>query len=223
MGTRKAMIDGFPIVHSSIQIPDLAEYIKMPSFDKLDIELAYKHGGDVIKYLIDNAPLKFDKKYISVWSMVQALRVGDSSIRFRHEWHVDGNGCPFDGDDRYFIIMNNCTARTEFNTNRIEHYIDEGMNHPEYDKYLESNADAIGLVPKMVQAESYIEFNSNSVHRATSPKKDEFRLLFRIGESDTTVPNALQGIQNHSSVFTEKEGKRKSIEQMGNGVIHIYI
>jgi hypothetical protein len=96
------------------------------------------------------------------------------------------------------------------------------MAHADYDRYLESNADAIGLAPRMVQAESYIEFNSNSVHRATSPSKDEFRLLFRIGESDKLVPNALQGIQKHSSVFTEK-GKKKSIEQLGDGAIHIYI
>lgn len=221
MGERKILIESFPKTYPKIEMPTLAELIDFPVINKGSIDDAYKFGGDVVRYLIDNAPLKNDRKYVTIWTELRLLKKNTSSVKLMNTWHVDGGGAPFGGSDRYFILMNDCTATTEFNENKIEHYIDEDMSHPDYDQYLNDNASRLGLSSKRVPVESFIEFSQFHVHRATFPDKDEFRLLFRLCESNNLPPfNKDDAFRNNSTIFTSLNKGQKSIEKK-DGTIRI--
>ncbi|WP_336784175.1 hypothetical protein [Paenibacillus illinoisensis] len=185
MELKKTILEGFPLVHDiALDMPTVAELLSVPVYDRCSAEDFYRHGGEIARYFLDKAPIKNDMKYVNIWTSLQLLKPGVGTIKYKHNWHVDGSKVPFNAYDRLFLVVSDCTATTEFNKDRIELFVDSEITHQEYDKYINDNADEIGIVGKRIPANQFVEFTAGHAHRATNPEKEEFRFMFRICESD---------------------------------------
>lgn len=203
---KKVVLEGFPdVLDIDIEIPTVAELLFEPFWWAASAEDVYRYGGDVGKYLLSKTPLRNDKKHVIVWMALQLLRPGVGSIKYKYNWHVDGSNLPFAGEERLFLLLNDCTATTEFNTSRIETEVPGDMAHPEYDKFINENADRLGMVGSRIPAGKMVEFTANHPHRATSAEKEEFRMMFRVCESDNFTPVGMEKSKVNGIYVYEKE------------------
>ncbi len=208
MTLKKAIIEGFPAIHDiELEMPSVAELLSVPFWDRCSAEDVYKYGGDVGRYFLNKVPIKNDMKYVNVWINLQLLKPGVGSIKYKYNWHLDGSKVPFGAHERLFLVISDCTATTEFNKNRIEHYVDSEISHEDYDKYVNENAENIGIAGERVPPNKFIEFTSSHAHRATNPLKEEFRFLFRVCESNDLVSQPANKARLSSSHIYEEIGK----------------
>jgi hypothetical protein len=219
----KVNLKGFPSeINKPIELPNIGELLMQPMFLDASIDNAYKYGGDFYRKLLYLAPLKRDKRHISITSYVQLLSPGDRSvfnkIGYENEWHVDGEGMPFHQQDRMHLLISDCTARTEFSLNSIDVDVDEKINYTDFNKFLNENQEKIGLIPKKIEPNRFITFD-NHPHRATNPQEHEYRFYVRIIESTNNRSKPLEeSMKKYSNVY--KDGKSiKNIELKKNGML----
>lgn len=182
---------GFPEMSSPIEMPSIEEILYLPMFQIADIDMVYKEGGETYRRLLDQAPIKGDRKYIGVWGYLQFLRPNAVSISYDSRWHIDSNKTAFgsEEEDRYHLIVTDCTALTEFNTNPITLTVNEEIfNMPKMDQYIGNNADILGFEPKKIEPNRFVTFTPHHVHRAIEPSVPEFRFALRIVESNHYIP-----------------------------------
>lgn len=212
-------------VSEPIEFPDIAELLTYPFFFKVSAEDLRKEGTDFHRKLLDHTPLNNNTKYISIYSNVQFLHPNvDPNLRklrgtYDNEWHTDRDpGNNF--NSTWHIIMNNCTARTEFNMNEIE--VDE---EDYYDKnYLNIvkhfNTKYIDkIIGKKCEPFRVHTFGSHHLHRSTMAEKPEFRFFFRVMETDFLPPFPVDTAKYYSSTVQDLNGRTiESISQTKHGV-----
>lgn len=205
----KVKLEGFPTqVGKEIELPNIAELLLYPFFLNAPADEFYKRGTDFHRKLINSAPLKHDKKYITITSHVQLLSPGDravvNKIGYDLEWHID---CHVFGKhrDRFHILMSDCSALTEFNTEPAEVETDDQITQLNFIRQLNDNEEKLGLKPKKVEPNRFTTFETH-VHRAINPAQHEFRYFIRIAESNQLVPFGIdKAFNNHSNILRGRD------------------
>lgn len=212
-------LSGFPTeISDSIEIPSVAELLKMNFYQYADLEQVYKNGGSFYKKLLDLAPLRNDRKYSMVTSRVQYLQPEAVSIVYLENWHVDGENKLHDSNDLVHLLISDCTAKTVFNINSIDIEVDSDENLKSFNRKLKQ-VD-FGLVGKSIDPCKFVTFDISHAHKAVNAKIPEFRFMFRIVESDVMKPLKYEELKN-SFVFKDIDGEItevKNIQKYENGI-----
>jgi hypothetical protein len=213
------LLEGISTLETSeheIELLPMIQLMRQPFIADGDAELVYKHGGDFYRKLLENTPLKNDKKYVTVTALVQYLTPITASIP-NNDWHCDpGVVNPYNQDARLHILMNDISARTEFLDKDIEMAVDESyveLGHRDFrllvtDAVNNSDAKGIKATPNKMTT-----FTNRHPHRAILSTRDEFRFFWRVQESDIEAPkeNAITTVSNVTRLTDRKS--IPSIEQ----------
>lgn len=215
--------DGFPKeVGKEIELPNIAELLLYPFFLDISADEFYKHGTDLHRKLINSAPLKHDMKYVTVTSHIQLLSPGVravyNKIGYNLEWHIDSKFHD-DANDRFHILMTDCSALTEFNESEVNVEVDSEIGHFDFLRYINDNEEKLGLKPRKVEPNKFTTF-TNHIHRAIDPIQHEFRYFIRIIESNNKAPGPKEkSFNNHSSVQIGRESVKNVIHTPDSVVI----
>lgn len=216
---------GFPTeISESIELPRIEEFLLSPMFHFASLDDVYKHGGEINRMLINKLSLKNNTKYVVVSSYTQflnpSLRSIASKAGYDIEWHIDGSKNPFITHDRFHLLISDCTARTEFNTNQVDILLDEKATIQDLHRILQEEQEKgkIKLIPQKIECNKIVSFK-NHIHRSIVPERPEFRFMFRVIETNSMQPKQLEESKiNCSPVYMLKE-KLKSIEQLEDKII----
>lgn len=212
---------GFPSeISEKIEMATVPELMYMPIYQYVSVEDAYKYGGEFYRKLLDAAPIKNDRKNAILTAKLQYLNPNSLSIKFLENWHGDGERNPFESKDRIHLLISDCTAITEFNTNEFEIEMEENETQADLNDRLK-NYD-FPFEAKSIEPNKFITFDISHIHRAVAAKKPEFRFMFRIIESNSLNPSPYEKANlRMSHVYKEINGKLlevPNIEKFENGV-----
>jgi hypothetical protein len=199
-------------VGEPIEFPDIAELLMYPMYNKVSPEDLRKTGTEFQKMLLDKVPIRGVAKYITIYSWVQFLhpKIRSNMLKlkgvYENEWHVDREPS-FAGNSSWHIIMNDCTARTEFCIHDLE--IDkEDYYNPNYLECVKAfNNGKYSITGRKCDPFRFHSFGSFNLHRSTTAEKPEFRFFFRVMENDSLAPNSLDIAYNYSSPIWMPDGK----------------
>jgi hypothetical protein len=186
----KYIVPGFPEeVSDYIELPDIAELLCFtPMFGRISAEDLRKHGGENLRYLLDKAPIKNDRKYVSIITYTQMLYPEVASIASmvgdpEQHWHRDGNsGDVYSRNSHIHLFLSKCTALTEFNAEPFEIDLDDKDG-----KSFNLKLKEYEIKGKQMESNKFVTFGPH-VHRRVEVKRPQFRFMFRITESDTVCP-----------------------------------
>ncbi len=213
-------INGFPKLTDYIELPDLPELLRSPIMIQLSAEDAWKHGGELIRYLLGVTPLENDKKYVAVTSQIQYLTPEFSSVRSEikpaGDWHVDASG--LNSDDTNYLMLNQTDCNTEFNNKplTIEHFSPE-MMQSDFVRFINDNN--IGIEPRMLEGNRIATFGCRDIHRAVNANKPTLRFMWRVSESNHLKPVPVSKESFGTSFVFKYKAMFPNIEQTKNGVI----
>jgi hypothetical protein len=191
------ILPGFPTeVGKEIEFPNIAELLMYPMFQGADISAVYEYGTDFLKHLLDQAPLRHDRKFITVRSHVQLVYPGmrcmtnPKNDTQDNEWHIDinenseGFGPDYERPyERVHLISFGAKSLTEFNKNPIECNIPGNWHISKFNQWINQKKDDLGVVPQMVEPSRWVTFE-NHLHRPSKSTQVEFRYVMRIRETD---------------------------------------
>lgn len=199
-------LQGFDTVEvtKKIDMPDIGELITLPFCANVDIEELYKYGGDTIRHIIDHAPIKNDRKYVTVNTKTQILSKNVTSAP-RANWHFDTSSFKEDEYTRVHLLLSNTNAPTEFTENEIIlEQFDENSSVLDVEVYCNHNIDSLVTGIKTVESNVFSTFNGGShLHRAVRPTRTEFRFMFRILEGDVPGQKFHDSLTNMSEVYDD--------------------
>jgi hypothetical protein len=219
----KLLLKGFPSeVGEKIEIPNIAELMFMPQFANARLDDVYRFCNDDLKNMIDKAPLKNDKRYVTISAQLQLAtpntRTVFNKIGYKDEWHIDGKSeGPSNGDLRAHLLLSDCNCRTEFNLNPLEIEIPDNIDLRSFNEYINANQEELGLIPKKMDSGKFVTFDSH-MHRTSPPLGKEFRYILRIVESDGFFGDSLHDSYAPMSFVYDIHRKVKSIEQFRDHV-----
>jgi hypothetical protein len=183
-------LSGYPKVTSPLHLPDAQALLRIPWYQYASAEEVLNTGGILYDYLLANAPLASDYKYILITSRVQFLTPGNTAIKYAEDWHTDSNGEPFNSNDLVHLMVSPCTALTQFNVNPVETTpLDEDITQAELNTYLNANANHLNLYGQSIPSNCYVTFDHTHAHQAISPVTSEFRFMLRIIQTNDYTPS----------------------------------
>jgi hypothetical protein len=190
----KISIPGFPEeVSEPIELPDIGELLMYPYFQGITADDFLKHATDFQKYLLNQVPLRHDRKSVIVRCGVWLLRPGTRShVNQQGDWHFDGES-PFAHvfpDERIFVLSSPCSALTEFNLHPLEIESTPEETRDDVANRIREDPGAFGVVGRPIRPCCIYTF-SNHLHRAVDPKRIEFRFFLRVRETDK--PGSVRG------------------------------
>lgn len=229
----KIILPGFPTeIGEEIEMPDMAELLSYPMFYNATPQQFLKDASLFQRKLFSLAPIKYDKKFITIYSSVHIQTPSQyralTSEGYGHSgWHLDGDleGDCFDylneDPDRVYMIQTACQSSTEFTENPI--HIDTGddkvMDFAELSAWMYNKHDELGIKGKKILPNRFITFNARHYHRAVYPKSMEFRYVMRIRETNYDTSKFNRGATGGVEVSDTKTGGRfRQILQEGNKV-----
>jgi hypothetical protein len=203
-------LEGFPTqVGEKLNLPNIGSLQLQPMFMAASANDVYKHGGEILRNLLNSTPLKNNKKHVVVTTYTQFLVPGFRAVLnkngFEDEWHVDASISPLTSTDTIHLLTSECSALTEFNKESVILDVEENINTVEFANYLTSNSTSLNIVPQKMEPNRFITFGRHA-HRATNPKEHELRFFFRVAESDHFEPRTIdKSRMRNSNIF--KDGK----------------
>lgn len=213
-------INGFPELSEYIELPDLPELLRSPIMVQLSIEDAWKHGGELVRYLIDKTPFRHDKKYIAITSQIQYLTPDFSSVRSEikpsGDWHVDASG--LNSLDTNYLLLNETDCNTEFNSEPLvfEHFTPETLQS-DFVRYI--NDGDVGIKPRMLEGNRIATFGCRDIHRAVNAKRPTLRFMWRASESDSLTFQPIGPETLGTSFVFKYKTMFPNIQQTKDGVI----
>lgn len=187
---------------------------------QLSAEDAVKHGGELIRYLLDKSPLQNNRRYVAVTSQLQYLKPGFSSVHSiilpRNDWHIDSSGMV--SRDIMYLLQNETDCNTEFNANPIS-FEQFHEKSPMMDFHQFINHSECGLMPQMIQGNRVHTFGCKNIHRASNPTKPTFRFIWRVVESDVLVPFVKSEETFGISYVYKYRARFPNIQQVDNGIV----
>lgn len=222
------LLKGFPKeVSEKIELPNIGELIRIPVYNNVELNKAYREVSQDFRNILDKIPLKNDKKYVYFDSQIQYL-IPHENFRSvlniygkASEWHIDGTGdSPSIPRDRVHLLISECTARTEFFEEEVKVPLPEDCDLMTLVQFLNysQRIEGIELKPKAIEPNRFVTFD-NHVHRAVQASVHEFRYMLRVLETDREIPKG--GKRPASKIFFNG-GYHKNIEYIGDGImIHI--
>jgi hypothetical protein len=228
----KLRLEGFPsiTVSDTIDLPfRIDEVLRTPWGTRISADDAYKHGGEIMRYLLDHTPLHNTKKYVNIYLGVHYVTPQLLSVP-TSDWHCDGSGAPFLADDILHTMICDTVGlgtnlRTEFLAEHLDldvadyHHIDQ-MNHQEFRQWI---ATYIGddVTPEEVEPSKMYTWTSRHLHRVGFAKEPHFRMFWKVAESDLLVPNPTdKAFKSYTMATLGNNGTDAySIEQGPKGII----
>jgi hypothetical protein len=194
----QVILEGFPTlgISQKLDLPNIAELLQMPFLRRASIDDAYKFGGEHIRKLIEQAPLKHDKAYYTVRSQMQFIKQGYCPVNTT-EWHVDGHDKPtmHSGDVTHILVGDSSNLLTQFLEEPViaeEEFDVSQLGHRELMNYFESNQHKLGFKPKLIETNRFYTMGCRHVHRVGTVEIPEFRYFFEIRESDHHKPKSYE-------------------------------
>jgi hypothetical protein len=187
----------------------------------------YKFGGEFNRKMLESTPLKNNKKYVSVTSIIQYLTPNTASIPHT-DWHCDpGVSAPFLQDAYLHILCSSdskITSNTEFFDKPVDFLVDDyylTARHREFREHLTPKVDDMGIKPKAIEMNKMVTFTNLHAHRAVNPIGNELRYFWRVQESDVDPPKPLaHSMINSATVMRKSDSKIiPSIEQKHNMIV----
>jgi hypothetical protein len=222
------LVKGFPEdVGKPIVLPNIGEFLRLPAYGRVSADDLYKYGGETFRHLLDNAPLRNDKKHVIIMAFTQYLYPDVRSIPSvtkvdDEDWHRDGCSSLYYNEMRNHILVTDCSARTEFNLNALTLKFDRDLNGDEFNAYVSKNYKELGIVPKKIPPNCFVTFD-NHVHRRSAPTGYEFRFTFRITETDMIEPRSYaESIFESHFVASARGGwddRHKKIERFDDRIV----
>ncbi|RPK20048.1 hypothetical protein [Paenibacillus xylanexedens] len=206
------------------------EMLRSPWGIRIDANELYRSGGEINRWLLDNTPLRHNRKYVNCYITIHYL-AGSLIHVPTSDWHCDGSGFPPDADDIFHTMVGlgdgiDGQIKTEFlDTDKsltIEDSVNmPGMNHVEFRRYMTENSDKFSL--NSVEAESgrIHTWTSKHLHRVQFPKQPHFRLFWKVAESDHLMPLPSDvAYRPHAKAIMGNNGaETMNIEQGPRGII----
>ncbi len=214
-----------------ISIPfSFSEMLRSPWGIRIDANELYKHGGEINRWLLDNTPLKNNRKYVNCYVTLHYL-AGDLIHVPTSDWHCDGSGFPPEGNDIFHTMVGlgdgiDGQIKTEFLESDLCLEIEDSvsmpsMDHVRFRSYMTENAKRFNL--KSVEAESgrMHTWTSRHLHRVQFPKQPHFRFFWKVAESDRLLPlpNEKAFRQSLTAVIGNNGKETMNIEQGPRGII----
>lgn len=197
-------INGFPEISEAVEMPSIGELLVAPMLSFATPEEVRQYGSAYIRDLFDKAPLKNDRKYVFVNSVIQFLTpnvrtIANQAKEGGNNWHMDAFSLSAERPDRYHILFSECTALTEFNTVPFTLDMEDTDSPIVVNNYINENEDALPMVGKKVPPCTFASFTTH-LHRRTTPQCNEFRYWLRIFETDT-YPEQRKGTPYRNTSF----------------------
>jgi hypothetical protein len=224
-------LEGFPSIQVSdtINLPfRIDEVLRTPWGTRIDIDDAYRYGGEIMRYLLDHTPLHNTKKYVNVYLGVNYVTPQLLSVP-TSDWHCDGSGVPFLADDIFHTMVCDTIGlgvdlRTEFLSQPMvldvpDFYNIDQMDHQQFRRWASGHIG--NIVPHAVEPSKMYTWSSRHLHRVQFAKQPHFRMFWKVAESDTLVPNPTLKAFKHFTMATIGNNGREvyGIEQGPNGII----
>lgn len=220
------VIPGFPSnVSMPVDLPDIAELLLQPAFQSASPETYRRYGTEFQRNLLDQVPLKNDKKYVIVRSGVWLLAPGTRShVSGEGDWHIDSAGYS-DNDvehllpaQRVFILSSPCTALTEFASEEFRAERPASETRQQFIRWLYRDGHTAKIIPKAIEPGRIYEF-SNHLHRAVDPKRLEFRFFLRVRETDEPTPMASRPLKRLEIRSAGSTDRWTNVEYTDQGVL----
>lgn len=181
---RPFTIPAFPEVHAHIDLPDIAELLVQPMYRKIDADLFRATATSDQRAILDRAPLRNDRKYVSVECKVNLFHPVAVEARRDRPWHRDGHINLFEArPDTHHLLLSPCEVLTEFNTVERELQVADEMDAR---GLLEITNDGThGFVGRKMPPNRFVTFRDH-LHRPTDSRSShhQLRYLYRIVETD---------------------------------------
>lgn len=219
------------INEQEIESTNLTTLLRNPMYDGVDADFIYKNGGEFNRMLLNLTPLTNKKKYVYVRTKIHYLTPSTLPIK-NNQWHCDYAG-NLDSDNTLIHLALigeedvELSSKTEFLTKDIKLFLDDSvseMRHPQFRTFLDDFIFKNHLESKSIPQNKMVTFKANHIHRAVFPTKSEFRLIWRVVETDNLPPATNSNDRLYTSNVTYYEDnvaikEIPSIEQHDNYVI----
>lgn len=140
--------------------------------------------NDTVRQIVAQCPLRNDHKRVLIDIKVQHLTPSKTSCI--PGWHLDGPGNPLHPSkpEIHHLYIHQEGGETEFIGKPFELHIDETMKHK----------TVVDMIPKKVpvtktKPKHFATFTRFDFHRGINVKHPMIRLLIRLTETDTIIPN----------------------------------
>ena len=175
-------------ISDKIELPKIVDLIRMPFYNWVSFEDAYKHGNSDFRNLLDKVPLKNDKKYVTLNCYTHFLTPNVTPAP-RGNWHIDVDRTDFKDSNHVHLLLSDCTSVTEFiDKDIILENFDENSSPLEVELYFNRNL-LNTITPVKFETSRFMTFDGPyHFHRAVKSKRDEFRFMLRINESNDSPP-----------------------------------
>lgn len=220
------IIKGFPDqISDYIELPDMAELLFYPTFNRCHIDTYLRHCSEFQKSLFEKAPIKGDTKNIYIYSDVKILSPNLTAIYGvngkPHDWHIDQKRLRDKSetfDKRFHLMVSPCHARTEFNISEgiVIKDAERFAGIAEFNDYLNENETIIGLEARKIEPNRFVTFDSH-IHRAVPTDRLEFRFFFSVEESNEINYNENQVLDRTMSYRVEDRSGVMAIVRASNG------
>lgn len=190
-------VKGFPTqVGKYIELPDMAELLVYPYFVDNYIDDVYRKSPSFLKYLLDQVPLKGNKKYISVRSEVKFIHPQSRSCTNHYsaptghalhdfEWHIDSDislELYNEETDIVHLLSSDVECLSDFNKNEFTLDLDPATPYQDFIEILGRECRD-KIIPQKAEPNRIITF-TNHLHRAKPSTQHELRYMLRVVESD---------------------------------------
>lgn len=219
----RVVLEGFPTlkIGDTIETPDVAELLRNPMFFSAEADYVYKHGGEINRRFLDLTPLTNTKKYVNVSVKLQYLTPQISPIN-NIEWHCDpGVIAPYKHDAITHLFItgskdDRVSSLTEFLEEQVIFETNEPiekMGHREFRGLLDSKAIDLNFIPKKMEQDKFLTFKAIHPHRAIYPTKHEFRLIWRVVESNNMPHKSNEQLKSSPAMIIDSD---KSVREISN-------
>lgn len=201
------------IVSPHIETPRMEEmllqfpFVKTASFDDL-----YKHGTSDLKNFLDQVPLQYKHKHITVNMEIQLLSP-ERTTAPRSNWHFDGLSFRPQDESNCHLFVSDCYARTEFLKDELDlPQFDTNSDLINVELFMNQNLDLIE--PVKMPANRFVTFNELHFHRPVRADRTEFRFMIRVLESDFLAPVSYHAaLMNSTTIFDDEVYDYSKIDQ----------